>query len=137
MRVLLDENVPNGISFVLKKAGHDVEHINRNCKGMKDAEVLEFAFKNRRIIITFDSDFCKFKKKNHYGIIKVNGKLAKPEEPLLELLKQLRKTDTKDVYYQIDVGSAFKETKKYGKRRKTFLKNLYRTKIELECFQKV
>ena len=35
MRLLLDENVPNNIMVKLKKAGHDVEHINRNCKGKK------------------------------------------------------------------------------------------------------
>ena len=136
MKVLLDENVPQGIIKVLKKAGHDVEHINYKCKGMKDEDVLEYAYKNKRTIISIDSDFCQFKIREHYGIIKVSGKLPELDKPLLQLLQLIKGTSTKNVYYQINENGAFKEIKKYGKKRKNFLKNLHRTKIELEYFQK-
>lgn len=136
MKLLLDENVPQDIVRVLKKAGHDVEHINYKCKGMKDADVLEYAYKNKRTIISIDSDFCQFKIREHYGIIKISGKVPKLDEPLLQLLKLIKGTSTKNIYYQINEIGAFKEIKKYGKRRKNFLKNLHRTEIKLEYFQK-
>lgn len=136
MKILLDENVPQDIIKVLKKAGHDVEHINYKCKGMKDADVLEYAYKNKRTIISIDSDFCQFKIREHYGIIKVSGKLSEFDKPLLQLLQLIKGTSVKNVYYQINENGAFKEIKKYGKKRKNFLKNFQRTKVELEYFQK-
>lgn len=136
MKILLDENVPQDIIRVLRKAGHDVEHINYRCKGMKDADVLEYAYKSKRTIISIDSDFCQFKVREHYGIIKVSGKLPEFDKPLLQLLQLIKGTSAKNVYYQINENGAFKEIKKYGKKRKTFLKNFQRTKVELEYFQK-
>ena len=135
MKLLLDENVPLNIKDDLKRAGHDVEHANRKCKGMSDSEILEYALRNKRIIVSFDSDFCNLRKRENHGIIKVNGKIKEPVIPLIELLKKIKNQDVKDIYYQIDINSVFEEKKKFGKRNKFLLKQFQRIYIPLECFQ--
>ena len=131
-KILLDENIPISLMKYLKKAGHDIEHINSRCKGKTDKEVLDYALKFKRIILTIDSDFSKFKKIKHYGIIKISAKLLYPEKVVLELLELFKADGLEDVYIQVDIDKAFKEVKKYGKKRKSFLKNLYRTDLNLK-----
>lgn len=136
MKLLLDENVPVDIISNLKRAGHDVEHVNKKCKGLSDNEVLEYAKKNKRTIISFDSDFCNLRKREHYGIIKVDGKIKNPVTLIIELLKQFKDKDIKNIYFQINEKSVFKEEKKYGKKHKWIFKQFHRTYINLECLTK-
>lgn len=133
-KLLLDENIPFSVMMHLKKAGYNTEHINRKCKGKSDKEVLEYALKTKRIILTLDCDFCDFKKIKHYGIIKVSGKLEEPEKAIMEVLKKFKDTGLKDIYIQIDTNKAFIEIKKYGKKRKLFFKQFQRIELKLECF---
>lgn len=97
-KLLLDENIPFSVMNQLKRAGHDTEHINRKCKGKSDKEVLEYAVKTKRIILTLDCDFYGFKKIKHYGIIKISGKLEEPEKAIMEVLKIFRDTGLEDIY---------------------------------------
>ncbi len=133
MKLLLDENIPVGFIKDLKKAGHDVKHVLYECKGKKDREILDYAIKNKRCIVSFDADFCAFKEEKHCGIIKVSAKLDKREEALIELLSKLKGKDIADVFFQIDRKGAFKDVKIYGKKRPWFFKQYYRENIELEC----
>lgn len=56
MKILLDENFPEGFQKKLSKLGHDVSHINKVKKGMSDKEVFCFAIKEKRVIISNDLD---------------------------------------------------------------------------------
>lgn len=132
-KLLLDENIPVSVMKKLKKAGHDIEHINKKLKGKSDKEVLEYALKTKRIIVTLDCDFCGFKKIKHYGIIKVSGKLKEPETAVIEVLKKFKDVELEDVYIQIDTDRAFKEIKKYGKKRKFIFKQFQKIELKLEC----
>ena len=63
MKFLLDENIPKELGNFLKNKGFKIELINSNKhKGKSDKEVFEYAVKNGYTIITFDADFCSFKK---------------------------------------------------------------------------
>ncbi len=102
MSFLLDENVPAKFQELLKNNGYKVEHINSKHKGMTDKEVLAYAYKNKQIIISQDFDFCQLRQREHWGIIKISGKIENPLDILLKLLKHLNGQPLKDVYVQVD-----------------------------------
>lgn len=58
MRFLVDQNVSHRLCPELQAAGHDVVHVQAvSLHDVDDIEVLEFAARERRIIITSDTDF--------------------------------------------------------------------------------
>lgn len=57
MRFLADENVPGSVVSALRLRGHDVFWIRESMPGAHDAFVLEFAQRERRGIVTADTDF--------------------------------------------------------------------------------
>lgn len=134
MKFLLDENIPNELGNFLKNKGFKIELINSNKhKGKSDKEVFEYAVKNGYTIITFDADFCSFKKLCHCGIIKLNGKLNNPEEPLMKAINYYKDKDMKDLFIQVDSSSKMvEESKKYSK--KNVFKQFRKMPIKLKIF---
>ena len=134
MKFLLDENIPKELGNFLKNKGFKIELINSNKhKGKSDKEVFEYAVKNGYTIITFDADFCSLKKLCHCGIIKLNGKLNNPEEPLMKVIDYYKDKNLKDLFIQVD--SSFKmieESKKYSK--KNVFKQFRKLPIKLKIF---
>jgi len=59
MKFLANENVPLELVNELKNSGYDILRVDEVKKGMKDHEVLDLSFKEKRILITFDRDFGK------------------------------------------------------------------------------
>jgi len=57
MRYLADENFPGDAVARLKSTGHDVVWIRTAAPGISDAEVLAWAEREGRTILTFDKDF--------------------------------------------------------------------------------
>ena len=57
MRLLANENFPGGAVSVLKSAGHDVAWVRTVAPGMGDRDVLAWAAREARILLTFDKDF--------------------------------------------------------------------------------
>lgn len=135
MKLLLDEDVPNEFIKDLKRVGHDVEHINNKCKGMTDIQVMNYAYQHKRTIISLDADFCNLKKREHYGIIKLSGKINNTIEVLLELLKTLSNSDLRNVYFQIELDKAYREEKVYSKKRHKF-KHYHKIPIYLRTLEK-
>lgn len=131
MNFLLDENVPIEFQKLLKNNGYKVEHINSKHKGMTDNEVLEYARKNKQIIISQDYDFCNLRQKEHFGIIKISGKLERPSETIIKVLANLKGQPLENVCVQIDKNKIFKETKVYSKKKHTF-KQFQRIPIYLD-----
>lgn len=130
MRLLLDENVPINLRKELKRVGHNVEHINFAGKGMTDEEVLSYALKEKRTLISLDADFCHLKKMENYGIIKINSKLSNKINILIELLSIIKNMDMKDIYIQIDENKAYIEEKVYSKKKHKF-KHYYKRPLNL------
>lgn len=121
MSFLLDENVPVDIGKKLKKMGYKVETVNiKKLKGMSDKQVLEYAYKNKQTIISFDSDFCNFKKLNHYGIIKISGKILNPLDVIIELAEMFKKSNFENIFIQVEQKKAVVEYKVFSKKKRIF-----------------
>ncbi len=57
MKLLIDNNLSPRLSLLLKEHGHDVIHIGAtNMYNFTDIEIFKFAFEEKRIIITADTD---------------------------------------------------------------------------------
>lgn len=99
MKFLLDENVPNMYKKELEKYGYrDIKRINDFGKGLPDEEVFNVAVREKRTIITIDTDFHNFKKQSHCGIISISGKLVKPIDLIVSTLQQMKKDMTINKY---------------------------------------
>jgi predicted nuclease of predicted toxin-antitoxin system len=57
MRFLADENFPGAAVYALARAGHDVVWVATVAPGTSDGEILEWAVRESRIVLTFDKDF--------------------------------------------------------------------------------
>jgi predicted nuclease of predicted toxin-antitoxin system len=57
MRFLANENFPAAAVSALERAGHDVVWVRMAAPGSADPEVLEWAGRDGRILLTFDKDF--------------------------------------------------------------------------------
>jgi predicted nuclease of predicted toxin-antitoxin system len=57
MRLLADENFPKPTVDLLRSGGHDVLWARTDCRGWKDAALLELAESEGRIMLTLDKDF--------------------------------------------------------------------------------
>lgn len=56
MRFLADENFPLASVWQLREAGHDALAASELMPGSKDEQVLAFATRDHRILLTFDRD---------------------------------------------------------------------------------
>ena len=57
MRFLADENVPGSLVEGLSDFGHDVVWVRSARPGISDAEIVGWAARESRILLTFDKDF--------------------------------------------------------------------------------
>ncbi|HEX9906192.1 MAG TPA: DUF5615 family PIN-like protein [Propylenella sp.] len=57
MRFLANENFPESAVKALIASGHDVVWIRTAAPGMPDVGVLDWAARDRRVLLTFDKDF--------------------------------------------------------------------------------
>jgi predicted nuclease of predicted toxin-antitoxin system len=59
MRFLANENFPGDAVAELVTGGHDVVWVRTAAPGTKDADVLAWAVREERVLLTFDKDFCE------------------------------------------------------------------------------
>ncbi|HEY4774164.1 MAG TPA: DUF5615 family PIN-like protein [Xanthobacteraceae bacterium] len=57
MRFLANENFPGDAVTELKAAGHDIVWVRTAAPGSKDEEIVAWAARDGRIVLTFDTDF--------------------------------------------------------------------------------
>jgi predicted nuclease of predicted toxin-antitoxin system len=62
MRLLANENVPGAVVTALEVAGNDVVWIRTAAPGSSDPDVLAWAAREDRILLTFDKDFGELAK---------------------------------------------------------------------------
>lgn len=76
MRFLLDVNASGALANWLEDLGHDVVEVRHRDPRMRDDDILDWAVKEKRIIITTDSDFEETiwrQRKIHYGILRMEN----------------------------------------------------------------
>ena len=57
MRLLANENFPGAAVTALEAAGHDVVWVRTAAPGTTDRDVLAWAAREERVLLTFDKDF--------------------------------------------------------------------------------
>ena len=57
MRFLANENFPGDAVAVLTSAGHDIVWVRTAAPGSKDEDILAWAVREHRVLLTFDRDF--------------------------------------------------------------------------------
>ena len=85
MKFLANENVPTASVAMLKAAGHDIQHVGEVCPGEPDADILELARRQGRIVVTFDRDYgemvFRLRKPRPAGIVYLRFDPLWPTEP--------------------------------------------------------
>jgi len=84
MRFLANENFPGTAVTALKAAGHDVVWIRIAAPGATDLEVLTWAAREERILLTFDKGFGELARAsslpNRCGVLLFRTPMPKPPE---------------------------------------------------------
>ena len=57
--LLLNENIGVKTTIFLRNKGYDVKSTVEDFRGINDKQLLGIAFKEKRVIITLDKDFCQ------------------------------------------------------------------------------
>jgi predicted nuclease of predicted toxin-antitoxin system len=57
MRFLANENIPGTAVSALAAAGHDIVWVRNVAPGTSDSDVLAWATRQERVLLTFDKDF--------------------------------------------------------------------------------
>ena len=93
MRFLANENFPLRSVRILEEHGHDVTAVARVAPGAKDREVLMWASREQRLILTFDRDYGELvyghKRPVPGGIVYFRFLPTSPEEPAEHVLRLL------------------------------------------------
>lgn len=70
MKIFVDENIPKMTVHSLQKAGHDVKDIRGTSnEGIEDEEIWNIVKKEKRILITTDKGFSRYRNKTQPGIL--------------------------------------------------------------------
>jgi predicted nuclease of predicted toxin-antitoxin system len=84
MRFLADENIPGAAIADLEAAGHDVVWVRIAAPGTSDRDVLAWAAREGRILLTFDKDFSELARAAALppscGIVLFRLRMPKPSE---------------------------------------------------------
>ncbi len=92
MRILLDSCITALLRPPLQDVGHDVVWVGDWIKDPGDTEILDFAHREKRVVITLDKDFGTLAirdKKPHAGIIRlVNLSLRDQPAVCVEILRK-------------------------------------------------
>ncbi len=65
MRFLANENMPGDAVSALRAAGMDVLWVRQDSPGLNDIDVLAWAVREKRILLTFDKDFGELAFRSH------------------------------------------------------------------------
>lgn len=89
MKFLLDVNASGPLQPLLLELGHDVACVGDVNARMTDSEILDWAVREKRIIITTDSDFEQMiwlQGRPHYGVLRLENL---PRRERLDLLQEV------------------------------------------------
>ena len=97
MRFLLDVNAGGSLVSWLEDLGHDVVEVRHKDPRMRDDDILDWAVKDKRIIITTDNDFEEMiwrQGKLHCGVLRLENL---PRAERIELLRDVLDCHSRDL----------------------------------------
>ena len=99
MKFKVDENLPFEVGNLLEENGYDaLTLLEQGLGGKPDSHIAEVCKKERRTLITLDTDFCdirKYSPQDFYGLIVL--RLKKQDKPyVLSVVNQLIKLLSKE-----------------------------------------
>ncbi|MDI6731137.1 MAG: DUF5615 family PIN-like protein [Candidatus Margulisbacteria bacterium] len=101
MKLLLDENIPIEAEAVLQQCGCDALHVcSVKMSGKDDSQIMAFAQKEKRILVTLDLDFSNiltYPPKTHFGIIAIRLLYPKRKKIIDLLVNFVQKIDEVDI----------------------------------------
>jgi predicted nuclease of predicted toxin-antitoxin system len=84
MRFLANENFPGPAVAALQAAGHDIVWVRTTKPGATDLDVLAWAIREERILLTFDKDFGELARKSALppksGVVLLRTPMPKPAD---------------------------------------------------------
>ncbi|MCJ7791674.1 MAG: DUF5615 family PIN-like protein [Dehalococcoidia bacterium] len=100
-KFLVDENVPSGVVAFLQKRGFDAKEVRElGIHGGSDAEIMQLARHDERVLITFDKHFSNillYPLGSHCGIIRIRIHPPLISEIIHNLDQFLQKFDLKTI----------------------------------------
>ncbi len=117
MRILLDQMIPRSIARFLIEEEHDAVMVSEiGMSRANDADILEYAVKNNRVLITLDKDFGDWvilPLSSHPGVIRVKVPITTGENIIKVLAGFLRAYCNKEFgnYLVIVSGKRYKWVK--------------------------
>ena len=112
MDFLLDVNASGAVARWLIDRGHNVVEVGQTDPTMRDDEILSWAVREHRIIVTTDNDFEEMiwrQGKAHYGILRLeNLPRLERQQLLIDVLKE----------HSYDSGRKVSQSQKKFRRRK-------------------
>lgn len=110
LKFLLDADMPRSSAEVIQSIGFEVEDVRDiGMKSAKDKEIIEYALRNKRIIITRDTDFGELLRyPKHPGAIILRLPYTftakKINERLEEFLKSVREEDIGETITIVEIS---------------------------------
>ncbi len=93
MKFLANENFPKASYDILLAEGYEIEHIGETNPSISDEEVMKIALKERRVIITFDTDYGELVSKRGLpavGVIFLRMQEFTPDMPAQVIIDLMR-----------------------------------------------
>ncbi|MEH2372972.1 MAG: DUF5615 family PIN-like protein [Nostoc sp.] len=97
MKFLMDVNASGALSGLLLDLGHDVACVRDVNSKMSDSEILDWAVREKRIIITTDSDFEQIiwlQERQHCGVLRLENL---PRSERIALLQEILDSYVQDL----------------------------------------
>lgn len=93
-KFLLDADMPRSSAEIIRRIGYEVEDVRDiGMRAAKDREIIEYALKNKRIIITRDTDFGEvLRYPEHPGAIILRLPYASTSKDINERLEEFFKS---------------------------------------------
>ena len=105
MKLLADENIPSSVVRALADGGYDVIWIRTEAPGISDIDVMKYACRDNRIILTYDKDFGELVVKDNLcppaGIILFRLPLKNPALIAQHILDILKTRNDWDGYFSV------------------------------------
>ncbi len=95
--IFIDENIPLITKKYLIHQGHDVWDIRGSAlEGIPDDRIWDIVIKEKRLLITTDKGFAKYRNSAHYGILIIRLKRPKLNSIHMRIVETLEEFDRDD-----------------------------------------